>query len=74
MENVKGKDVLINRSQMLKIARYYKIFVSKSTIHRWANEPDFPYPVGQNGRFLLYSSVEYDNFLNRKLKRIQEDH
>jgi predicted DNA-binding transcriptional regulator AlpA len=74
MKSMKEKEVLINRSQMLKIARYYRIFVSKSTIHRWANEPDFPYPVGQNGRYLLYSSVEYNDFLKRKVKRIQEEH
>ena len=74
MENVNAREVLINRTQMLKIAQGYRIFVSKSTIHRWANEPDFPYPVGQNGRYLLYSSVEYNDFLKRKVKRIQEEH
>ena len=74
MENVNAREVLINRTQMLKIAQEYRIFVSKSTIHRWANEPDFPYPVGQNGRYLLYSSVEYNDFLKRKVKRIQEEH
>ena len=72
MENV--KETLITRKQMLEIAQGYRIFVSKSTIHRWANEPDFPYPVGQNGRYLLYSSVEYNDFLKRKVKRIQEEH
>ncbi len=74
MENVNAKEVLINRTQMLKIAQGYRIFVSKSTIHRWANEPDFPYPVGQNGRYLLYSRVAFTAFLKRKVKRIQEDH
>ena len=74
MENVNAREVLINRTQMLQIAQEYKIFVSRSTIHRWANEPDFPYPVGQNGRYLLYSSVEYNDFLKRKVKRIQEEH
>ena len=74
MESMKEKDVLINRTQMLRIAREYKIFVSKSTIHRWANEPGFSYPVGQNGRFLLYSRAEYCDFLKRKVKRIQEEH
>lgn len=67
-------DELINRSQMLLIAKEYRIFVSKSTIHRWANEPDFPYPVGQDGRHLLYSSESYVAFLKRRLRRIQEDH
>ena len=59
MKGMKEKDVLINRSQMLRIAREYNIFVSKSTIHQWANEPDFPLVVGQDGRCLLYSQFEW---------------
>ena len=74
MEDVKEKDVLINRTQMINIAREYRIFVSKSTIHRWANEPEFPYPMGQNGRYLLYSRVEFITFLKQRLSRIQEEH
>jgi len=74
MENVKEKEVLINRSQMLKIAREYKIFVSKSTIHRWANEPDFPLVTGQDGRNLLYSSFSFIVYLRKKLKKIQDNH
>ena len=66
-------EILINRTQMLTIAQDYKIFVSKSTIHRWANEPDFPYPIGQNGRYLLYSHVDFITFLQRRVKRIIED-
>ena len=74
MEMVKERDVLINRTQMLEIAQGYRIFVSKSTIHRWANEPDFPYPVGQNGRYLLYQQSEFVSFLKCRLKRIQDEH
>ena len=74
MLDLKEKDVLINRTQMLKVAREHRLFVSKSTIHRWANEPDFPYPIGQNGRHLLYHRKEFSDFLMRKIKRIQEDH
>jgi len=74
MEGVKEKDVLINRTQMLKIAREHRIFISKSTIHRWANEPDFPYPVGQAGNCLLYSRREYETFLTRRLEKIQLEH
>ena len=56
---------------MVHIAQEYKIFVSRATIHRWANEPNFPYPVGQNGKFLLYSRREYEVFLKRRLEKIQ---
>ena len=68
------RDTLINRSQMVAIARDYNLVVSKSTIHRWANEPDFPYPVGQNGQNLLYSCQEFVAYLMRRLKKIQLDH
>jgi len=73
MENVKEKEVLINRSQMLKIAREYRIFISKSTIHRWANEPDFPQAIGQDGRNLLYAKIEFIAFLKKRLRSIQEE-
>ena len=73
MRMVREKEVLINRIQMLNIAREYKIYVSKSTIHRWANEPDFPCAVGQDGRNLLYHENEFIKFLKRRLRRIQED-
>ena len=66
------KEFMINRTQMVTIARRYNIFVSRSTIHRWANEPGFPYPIGQNGRYILYSSDEFNDFLKRKVKRIQD--
>ncbi len=72
MEKIIEKNIMINRTQMLAIARKYNIFVSKSTIHRWANESGFPYPIGQNGRNLLYSGNEFDDFLKRKVKRIQD--
>lgn len=74
MDLVKEKDVLINRTQMLRIAKEYKIFVSKSTIHRWANEPDFPLVTGQDGRNLLYSKCDFVTFLKSRLRRIQEQH
>ncbi len=70
----KDNDRLINRSQMVGIAREHNLFVSKSTIHRWANEPDFPLPMGQNGRYLLYSHREFVSYLARRLKRIQMEH
>jgi len=74
MQDVTEKDVLINRTQMLRVAREYKIFVSKSTVHRWANKPDFPYPIGQQGQNLLYSHKEFITYLKRKLMKIQFDH
>jgi hypothetical protein len=74
MEKKNEKYVLINRTQMLEIAREYKIFISKSTIHRWANEPGFPYPVGQNGRNLLYRETEFTSFLSKRLIQIQIEH
>jgi len=74
MEKIEEKDVLINRTQMIKIAWEHNIRISRSTIHRWANQPDFPHPVGQDGRHLLYSSMSYIAFLKRKLRKIQEDH
>jgi len=67
------QDALINRSQMVIIARDYNLIVTKSTIHRWANEPDFPYVVGQDGRNLLYERGEFLRFLKRRLQRIQEE-
>ncbi len=51
MEDVKEKDVLINRTQMLRVARENRIYVSKSTIHRWANDPDFPRVIGKEANF-----------------------
>lgn len=74
MENMREKDVLINRTQMLKIAQEYNIFVSLGTIHRWANKPDFPMPAGKNGKHLLYYQYEFIKYLNYRLKRIQEEH
>jgi len=74
MENVKDKEVLINRSQMLKIAREYRIFISKSTIHRWANEPDFPIAIGKDGLKLLYERNQFISYLKQILRQIEEDH
>jgi hypothetical protein len=74
MENAKEKDVLINRSQMLQIAREYNIFVSQGTIHRWANEPEFPLVVGKEGKYFLYLRSDFTIFLNQRLRKIQEEH
>ena len=71
MESVKEKDVLINRTQMLEIAKEHNIFVSMGTIHRWANEPDFPVPIGKEAKFLLYSRIEFVNYLKRRVNTIQ---
>ena len=65
---------LINRSQMVQIAHEHNLFVSKSTIHRWANEPGFPLAVGQNGKYLLYLRQEFIDFLKRRLRKIKEEH
>ena len=74
MEKVEEKNVLINRTQMLNIAREYRLFVSKSTIHRWANEPGFPFVKGINGRNLLYSRSDFIIFLKHRLVKIQNEH
>jgi hypothetical protein len=74
MENTKEKDVLINRAQMLDIAREFNIFVSLGTIHRWANEPGFPVVIGQNGKSLLYSRQGFINCLILRIKHIQNEH
>jgi hypothetical protein len=74
MEKLKGKDVLINRTQMLEIAKKHNIIVSQGTIHRWANEPDFPQLVGKEGKYLLYFQRDFVRFLNRRLRNIQERH
>jgi hypothetical protein len=74
MELVKEKDVLINRTQMLQIVREYNIFVSIGTIHRWANEPDFPRVVGKKGKFLLYAKTNFISYLIGKREKTQDDH
>ncbi len=58
---------------MLSIAKSLNILIAKSTIHRWANEPDFPLVAGLDGRMLLYSKIDCVMFLKRRLKRIQEE-
>lgn len=68
------QDVLINRSQMIQIAQKQNLFITKSTIHRWANKPEFPLPVGQNGRSILYSRKDFTAFLASHLKQIQWEH
>lgn len=72
--NANGKEVLINRTQMLKIAQEYNIFVSQGTIHRWANEPDFPRVVGKDGKHLLYSLSEFSTYLNKRIFRMRITH
>ncbi|MDP8238476.1 MAG: hypothetical protein P9X24_05260 [Candidatus Hatepunaea meridiana] len=74
MEVLKERDVLINRTQMLGIAREHRIFISKSTIHRWANESNFPLAVGKDGLKLLYERSQFVRYLKRILRKIEEDH
>ncbi len=64
---------LITRSEMLVIAKEYNLFITKSTIHRWANEPGFPVAQGMQGRCLLYSQSKILNFLKNRIERLQED-
>jgi len=65
--------LLISRSQMITIATTFNIRVTMSTIHRWANEPDFPMVMGQDGRTLLYAKEPFVTFLKKRLKKLQED-
>ena len=74
MDVLKDKDVLINRTQMVHIAIEYNIFVSLGTIHRWANEPDFPLAIGKKGKFLLYKRQEFETFLKKRFEKIQLYH
>ena len=74
MEKTNEKDILINRAQMLEIASEYQLFISKSTIHRWANTPKFPRVVGKRGKFLLYRKQEFIWYLNLILRKIEEAH
>lgn len=69
----KGLMDLVDRQQMLVIAKQFNLFVTKSTIHRWANAPDFPYAVGQDGRSLLYKRDEFVEFLKKRIRQIRED-
>ena len=68
------RDKLINRLQMVTIAREYNVFISIGTIHRWANDPDFPTVVGQVGKYFLYYQSDFTKFLNQRLRKIQEAH
>ncbi len=63
----------ITRYDMKNIAHAHNFIISKSTIYRWASEPQFPRPVGQKGACLLYSREAFLNFLERRLTRIQMD-
>jgi len=74
MENVKEKEVLITRKQMLEIAKEHNIYVSLGTIHRWANEPDFPNVIGKKGKYLLYSNRDFKIFLYKRMRKIQVEH
>lgn len=74
MKSVKKKDVLINRTQMVEIAEEYNIFVSSGTIHRWANEPDFPLAVGKESKNLLYIHSDFIQYLRKRLRKIQFEH
>ena len=73
MKKSNEKDVLINRTEMIKIAREFKIFISRSTIHRWANERDFPVPIGKAGRNILYYKGDFSNYLEKRIRKIRED-
>lgn len=68
------RGALINRNQMIAIAREFKLFVSRSTIHRWANEPEFPLAVGVDGQSLLYTRSEFIDFLKQRVREIQAEH
>ena len=72
MENLKEREALINRSQMIEIAREYKIFITKSTIHRWANTPNFLRVVGKKGKFILYKKIEFISFVKLMVKSMEE--
>ncbi|MDP8237865.1 MAG: hypothetical protein P9X24_02135 [Candidatus Hatepunaea meridiana] len=74
MERVNEKDILVNRTQMVQIAREFNIFITIGTIHRWANEPDFPLPIGKNGKFILYSKYDFTSYLKQRINRIQYEH
>jgi len=63
---------LITRSEMLLIARLHNLFVTKSTIRRWANEQGFPMVVGVGGRNLLYLQAEFVAFIRSRVRRMQE--
>jgi len=65
-------DRLINRAQMIGIAWQHNLRVSRSTMHRWASEPGFPMAVGIDGQALLYSRSQFIEFIERKLRKIQE--
>lgn len=68
-----NQEPLISRTEMIAIAKTFNIKVTMSTIHRWANEPDFPFVMGQDGRTLLYVKNEFIVFLKKRLKKLQED-
>jgi len=74
VENIKEKEALITRKQMLEIAQQYNIFVSIGTIHRWANEPEFPNVVGKKGKYLLYSNRDFTIFIYKRMRKIQVAH
>lgn len=65
-------DRLISRAQMISIAWQHNLRISRSTIHRWANHAGFPLAIGLDGQALLYSRSQFIQFIERKLKRIQE--
>lgn len=65
-------DRLINRTQMISIAWQHNLRISRSTIHRWANQPDFPLLAGIDGKTLLYRQSEIVAYLRKKLRKIQE--
>lgn len=68
------EDSLINRTQMVKILERHPLCLSSGTIHWWANEPEFPMPVGKRSKCYLYSRKAFEAFIYRKQQRIQETH
>jgi len=58
------------KEKMVLIARQHNVFVSIGTIHRWANEPDFPRVAGRKGKYFLYFHSEYTNFLHQRIRKM----
>jgi len=68
----KGR-ALVDRGRMVALAREYNIFVSYSTVYRWTCEPGFPTAVGKSGKSLLYDRIDFVNFIERLVSKIESD-
>lgn len=73
MSQLPESDRLIERSEMVALAKRNNLSVTLSTIHRWANEPGFPTALGQTGKTLLYSQQQVTAYMKKRLRRLQED-